>query len=68
MPQIYNHAFDFAFSIETTDETGENITGAEFRRHIMAALARLTDDDIVSNCGMPFDTYDVDPDYEVYPK
>ena len=61
MPQIYNHAFDFAFSIETTDETGENITGAEFRQHIRDVLARPTDDDIVSNIGMPFDTYEVDP-------
>lgn len=61
MTQLYNHAFDFAFSIETTDETGENITGAEFRQHIRDALARLTDDDIVSNIGMPFDTYEVDP-------
>lgn len=61
MPQLYNHLFGFAFSIETTDETGENITGAEFRQHIRDALARLTDDDIESNFGMPFDTYEVDP-------
>lgn len=61
MPQIYNHAFTFAFDLETTDETGDNITGAEFREHIKAALDRLSDSELVSNLGAPFDTFEVDP-------
>ena len=60
MAQLYNHAFDFAFAIETPDETGGNLTAAVFRSAIKDALAKISDEDLISNIGMPFDSYDVD--------
>lgn len=59
----YNHAFTVAFSMDSADPTGENVTAAELRA---ALLARIADLDAagqwIEAVGMPFDTYEKEPE------
>lgn len=60
MPR-YNHAFSVAFSLESKDKAGEDVTAQMLRT---ALLRRIDDLDIgdewVEATGAPFDTYEVD--------
>jgi len=55
----YNHAFTFGFSLVNASEGGE-ATGPELRRAIMEHLARTDDNELMENCGAPFDSYELD--------
>jgi hypothetical protein len=55
----YNHAFTFGFSLENESPNGET-TPQEIRQALINALAQCTDEDLIGNCGAPFDTYEVD--------
>lgn len=53
--ESYNHAYTFGFSLINGDAEGY-ATAQELRSAILRALSRITDDELVENCGAPFDT------------
>lgn len=55
----YNHAFDIAFEVISTDRTGENVTAKELLNGLRRRLENLekNGDEIIEACGLPFDTY-----------
>lgn len=53
-----NYAYTFGFALLSIDPTGANVTASELRTAILAHLARLTDVELVENCGMPFDSFE----------
>ena len=54
---LYNHAYDIAFSIETSDPSGGTTTGPQFREAVQRRLAALSDDELIEAVGLPFDSY-----------
>lgn len=56
---LYNHAYDFAFSIETSDASGGMVNGRHFREAIERRLAALSDDELIEAVGLPFDSIEV---------
>jgi len=59
----YNHAYDIAFSIETSDPTGATTSAQQFRDAIAKRLASLSDDKLVEAVGLPFASFEVtEPD------
>lgn len=60
MPR-YSHAFDIAFTVESTDPTGETVTAAELLAALESRIAQLRHDpeQLIEACGMPFDTYQI---------
>lgn len=58
---LTNHAFTFAFSIDSTDPTGLHIPAPQLRTAILKALARIGDDELLENLGAPFDSYPLEP-------
>lgn len=59
---IYNHAFALAFSLATSDPTGELAHPTRLRHAILERLASLDDDELLQAVGMPYDTYPVGKD------
>lgn len=57
----YNHAFTFGFALESYDATGAQIPAQELRTAIIEQLARLSDTELIENCGLPFDSYEGAP-------
>lgn len=55
----YNHAFEIAFSLVTTDPTGENVTAEEMIKAFEARLKEFKQNlDLILECaGMPYDSY-----------
>ena len=58
MSTLYNHAFCFAFSIDTTDPIGDRIPIGVLRAALIERLASISDPELVENLGAPFDTYE----------
>ena len=54
----YNHAFTFAFSLENSSPDGM-AHADELRSALLNKLMHISDDEIVENVGLPFDTYEV---------
>ena len=54
----YDHAFTLAFSIISDEEDASDVTGAKLRQGIQEWLDGATDDDLLCNCGEPFDTFE----------
>jgi hypothetical protein len=57
----FNHAFAFGFELENDSPEGE-VTGQELRHAIVCRLQEMTDDEILDNCGNPWDTYENEED------
>lgn len=55
----YNHAYTFAFSIENKSSDGLETTADELRAALLNRLMHISDDEIMENCGLPFDTYEI---------
>ena len=61
----YNHAFTFAFSLENSSPDGSETSADELRSALLNRLMNITDDEIIENVGLPFDTYEVvDEDHQ----
>lgn len=58
-PTLCNHAFDIAFSVETSEPSGASTSAQQFRDAIAKRLASLSDDELVEAVGQPFDSYEV---------
>ena len=58
MSTRYNHAFNFAFSVDAADPTGDHIPVAELRGALIKKLAAMSDNELLENLGAPFDTYE----------
>lgn len=56
---LFNHAFDIAFSLETSDPSGATTTARQFRDAILRRLDSLSDDELIEAVGLPFDSYEV---------
>lgn len=56
---LYNHAYDIAFSIETSDPSGAAITASQFREGILRRLESLSDDELIEAVGLPVDSYEL---------
>ncbi len=60
MPK-YNHAFAVAFSIESDDPQGENISADQFHQALSKRSADITrNDEWAEAVGAPYDTYEND--------
>lgn len=65
MPK-YNHAFSIGFEVKTDNE-GDKVTAQELmtgllrRAYEMGANLLTGGDEIIEACGLPFDTYEIDP-------
>ena len=55
----YNHAFTFAFSLENNSPDGVDTSADELRAAILNRLMNITDDEMIENVGLPFDTYEI---------
>lgn len=57
----FNHAFDIAFSLENSSESGE-ATAEELLAALIKRVEYLREhkDEIVESCGTPFDSYEID--------
>jgi len=55
----YNHAYDFAFSLENYSSGGATTTAQELRAALQHRLNTITDNELIESCGYPFDTYEV---------
>jgi hypothetical protein len=59
----YSHAYDLAFEVESSDETGEDVTPAMLRAALLRRIASLdAANEWLEACGAPFDSYDKDTD------
>ena len=56
----YNHMFDMAFSLESFDSDGDDVTASDIRLAIMRRLASLDDEELLEAIGMPLDTYEIE--------
>lgn len=57
-PRRYNHAYTFAFSLESGHPTGDDVTGAQLREAMFKRAKDIDDAEMLEACGMPFDTYE----------
>lgn len=55
-PLLYNHAFDFAFEVES-DALAEDVTAKEIRAALLVRIARLSDADLIEAVDC-YDTYE----------
>ena len=55
----YSHAYDFSFEVLSNDPEAEDVTPAMLRDALLARVNRLTDDELMEDCGR-YDTMDVD--------
>ena len=55
----YKHAYTFAFSLENSSPDGIDTTADELRAAIIQRVMHLSDEDILGNAGMPYDTYEI---------
>jgi hypothetical protein len=59
----YNHAYTFGFEVPgSTDETGEDVTGAQLREALLERVNRLSDEEMVEACEAPYDTFEEESD------
>lgn len=60
--ELYDHAYSFGLEVISSDERGEDVTGADLRRALLARLATMTDEEVVQACdgGQPFDSHEID--------
>lgn len=60
----YNHAYDIAFSVVSSDPDGLDVTPAMLRAALLQRVAQLDAEAHVGGyeqaCGAPFDTYEMD--------
>ena len=55
---LYNHAFTLAFSVVSTDQSGENVDAETIRQGIRHRLGDLRDDNELHEAvGAPYDSY-----------
>lgn len=58
----YNHAFDVAFSLESNDPDGLDVTRTQLIEAMLRRIADLSEsDELFEAIGAPFDTHEVDP-------
>jgi hypothetical protein len=50
-PMRFNHAYDFAFEIESQDEDADDVTGAALRAALLKRLNTLSDKELIGACG-----------------
>jgi len=62
MPK-FNHAYTFSFEVTSNHEEGEDLTGLDLRKALMARLDDLSDNDMLEACE-PFDTFEIEDDEE----
>jgi len=62
MPE-FNHAYTFSFEVTSNHEEGEDLTGLDLRKALMARLDDLSDNDMLEACE-PFDTFEIEDDEE----
>ena len=53
----FNHAFDIAFSLVSSDPKAADVTPQMLRAALIARLQSLPDDQLLEAVGAPFDTY-----------
>ena len=58
MPR-YNHAYDFAFELESGDPDGADVTPAMLRAALIKRASEIDDLEMDAACGL-FDTYEVE--------
>lgn len=54
----WNHAYDFAFEVQSKDEHATDVTGADLRKALRARLDALSDDELLKACNA-FDSFEV---------
>jgi hypothetical protein len=59
--KCHNHAYSFGLEVISSHEGGEDVTGGDLRRAILARLATMSDDEVREACdgGAPFDSYEM---------
>lgn len=62
MPK-FNHAYTLSFEITSNHEEGEDLTGLDLRKALLARLDDLSDNDMLEACE-PFDTFEIEDDAE----
>ena len=55
----YNHAYTFAFSLESFDPDGDDVLPHMLRQALVMRAAEIDDDEMVEATGAPWDTYEV---------
>ncbi len=55
----FNHAYAIAFSLDTDDETGEQVPASDIRKAILKRLSDLSDAELKDAVGLPHDSYKV---------
>ncbi len=53
----FNHAFDIAFSLVSSDACASDVTPQMLRTALIARLQALSDNELLEAVGAPFDTY-----------
>lgn len=56
MPK-FNHAYDFAFEVISSDEDGNDVTAPMLREALLERAKRISDDELLEACGR-FDTHE----------
>lgn len=56
---FYCHAFDIAFELVSSDQSGEDVTPEMLRKALQVRLNTMSDVEIVEACGAPFDTFEM---------
>ena len=59
----YNHAFTFAFELKSNDPEGD-VGASALRQAIIEHLAKISDEDLVTNCSAPSDTFEIEIEKE----
>lgn len=58
----YNHVYDFAFEVISSQEDAEDVTAAQLRVALIERATRISDEELMEACGN-FDTME-EPDEE----
>lgn len=58
MPK-FNHMYSLSFEITSNDEEGEDLTGLDLRKALLARLEYLSDDDMLEACES-VDTFEIE--------
>jgi hypothetical protein len=59
MTKRYNHAFDFAFEVETVHKNPDRIATREIRYRLIERAARISDKELREAIGC-YDTFEID--------
>lgn len=60
----YNHAFTIAFECHSNAERGDDVTGAQLRNALLRRLRRISDEEMIEACGLPYDTFEEEDEHE----